>query len=170
MKTNTNKVKRLPSIILTTVLLIVFFAVYTYLDRAQLYENIGTIIISTNLAAYLLPPLVLSKSWGRGNSFVRTLIKILVPSLISIPVFVGLVCVFNLLTVSNFLDNTPLFQFILFTSLMQLAYALMAALLTIIVLKIFIRNYSYPPEEPHRSDKWLLHSGWPSILIQGKTV
>jgi hypothetical protein len=151
--TNTNKVKKLPSIIFTIALLIVFFAVYTYLDRTHLYENIATIIISINLAAYLLPALVLSRSWGIGNSFVRTLIEILVPSLISIPVFVGLVCVFNLLTVPNFLDNIPLYQFILFTSLMQLTYALTAALVATIVLKIFVRHNSYSREAPHRSDK-----------------
>jgi hypothetical protein len=137
--TQGKKVKKSRSIIFTTVLLIVFFAGYTYLDRAKLYENIGEIILATNLAAYLLPALVLWRSWGLGNSFARTFVKVLTPSLTSIPLFVCLVCVFNLLTVPNFLDNIPLYQFIFLASLMQLAYALTAAVIATALLKIFVR-------------------------------
>jgi hypothetical protein len=132
--------KKLRFISLTTILLILFFAIYTYLDRSQLYENIGLIVISSNLAAYLIPPLVLAKYEVIGNSFAKTLIKILVPSLISIPIFICLVCIFNIMTVSNFLHNIPLYQFIVLTSLTQLAYALVSALLATVVLKTLVRN------------------------------
>jgi hypothetical protein len=132
---------KLPTIGLTIVLLIGFFTIYTYLDRTGLYENIGKITDSINLAAYFFPPLVLCKSFRKGNSLAKTLVEILLPSLISIPVFIVLVCVFNLLTVPNFLDNIPLYQFILLTFMTQLAYAITAALVATIVLKVFIQRY-----------------------------
>lgn len=145
--------KILRLIFLTTILLILCFTIFTYLDRAQLYEHISLILISTNFAAYLIPPLVQAKSVNIEKSFTRTLVKILVPSLISIPIFVCLVCIFNILTVSNFLDNIPLYQFVLVTSSMQLAYALPAAFFATIALKLILNSGSTLGDSASREEE-----------------
>jgi hypothetical protein len=133
-----NNINTLLRIALITALLILSFALYTYLDRAQLYENIIVVIISTNVAAHLLPALTLRRSQGADDSFARRLIGILIPSLVSIAVYIAFVSIFNILTVPNFLKNISLFQFILFNLLAQFAYALVSALTASLVLRVVI--------------------------------
>ena len=147
-----NNMNRLLPIALTTSLLVIAFSLYTYLDKAQLYENIVAITILTNMAAHFLPALVLRKFQNAGNSFARTLVGILVPSIISIAIYVGFVSVFNILTVPNFLRNISLFQFIIVNFLIQLAYALTSALIATIVLKIFFRQDYRPHKEQDCAD------------------
>lgn len=73
-------------IVLITALLILSFAVYTYPDKAQFYEDIVVIVISTNLAAHLLPALILRSFEGTGDPFARRLVENPLLSLISIVV------------------------------------------------------------------------------------
>lgn len=124
---------------LTTALLILSFALLTYLDRAQLYQNIGAIAIASNLAAYLFPALILYNSQDMANSFSKTLGGLFGSFLISIVAYVCFLCAFNFLTVWNFLETINLFHFVLFNLLVQCGYALVSALIVTIVLKILIR-------------------------------
>jgi hypothetical protein len=136
MKMINNNIEKIPSIILTTALLIAAFALHAYMDKNQLYENIGEIVLLTNLAAYLIPILVFRKLYFRSNSFLKMTVEILVPSLISVVIYVFFICVFNIFNVPNFLENFPLY-FIPLNILSQALYALVSALIAIVVYKIF---------------------------------
>lgn len=112
-----------------------FFVLYTYFDKARLYEYIVAITITTNFMAYFIPALLIRKPSIKGSSFVKLLVEILVPSLVSMTIFIGLVSVFNIFSVPNFLHNIPLYEFVFFNYLMQLVYALLAAFVATIILR-----------------------------------
>lgn len=123
------------SINLRAALLILAFALYTHLDREELYKNIILITILSNLMAHLIP--ALGTRMNRGSSFWRLIANILVASSISIAIYVGFVSVYNILTVPGFLENIPLLHFITFNVLVQLGFAAVAALVAALTLKAF---------------------------------
>lgn len=128
------------------------FGLYTYLDKAEFYQDIVVIVISTNLAAHLLPALILRRFQGTGNPFATRLVEILLPSLISIAVYVTFVSIVNILTVPHFLQNISLFRFILFNLLAQFIYALVSALTATLILGMNIRP-RYADEDKAASRK-----------------
>jgi hypothetical protein len=132
------KTQRMHAVVLTTIFLVIFFMVYTYLDRGQMYDRLGAIIILTNTLAYVLPQFI-QRPHSLNNSFLRIFLDILVSSLICIPIFIGFVIVFNVFTVPNFTENISLLQFIVFTGSIQVGYALLASSLAAIILKMFFR-------------------------------